>query len=111
VTCRRGFPFRAEWLSVTVPMFANLLQLLSGQSPSRAEYDHAFVRDVTVKVREPRNRRLELGLVVGWILIVAKSALMFWVVDRYRVPLNAWWINGPTVMLALLCTYVYLRRR
>jgi hypothetical protein len=92
-------------------MFANLLQLLSGQSPSRTEYDHAFVREVTVKVREPRNRRLERWLIVGWILIAAKSALMFWVVDRYRVPLNAWWINGPTVMLALLCTYVYARRR
>jgi hypothetical protein len=92
-------------------MFANLLQLLTGQTPSRSEYDQAFVRDVTVRVREPRNRRLELGLILGWTLIAVKSALMVWAVDRYRIPLNAWWINGPTVMLALLCTYVYLRRR
>jgi len=89
-------------------MFANLLQLLHRRlSP---DDDRAFVRDVHVRRRVPRNPRSEALLIGGWILIAFKSVAMFWLVDRYTMPFDAWWIVGPTLLAAAVCTWIYLRR-
>lgn len=89
-------------------MFANLLQLLNRQLTSNG--DDAFVREVRVHHRVSRNRRSEQLLLWGWILIGVKSVAMFWLVDRYAMPFNAWWIVAPTLIAAAVCTWVYLKR-
>lgn len=89
-------------------MFANLLQLLNRQLPSEA--DQAFIREVHVEKRVSRNRRSEQLLLWGWIIIALKSVAMFWLVDRYAMPFNAWWIVAPTLAAGIVCTWVYLKR-
>ena len=89
-------------------MFSNLLQLFHRRLP--AEYDRAFVKEVRVRRRVPRSRRSELLLAFCWLLIAVKSWAMFWLVDRYTMPFDAWWIVGPTLLAAIVCTWIYLRR-
>lgn len=86
-------------------MFANLIQLITRRPPP--DYERTFVEEVHVTRparRDPRTERIILG---GWILIVLKSFLMIWLVDRYHLSFNANWIIVPTVISALLCTFVY----
>lgn len=60
--------------------------------------------------REPRSRRSELVLAIGWLLVLAKSAAVHWACRTYAVPFDPWWIIGPTFAFATLCTWLYLRR-
>jgi hypothetical protein len=60
--------------------------------------------------RSPRNPRLERFIVAGWLLIIAKSFLVVWVVGHYHLNFNPAWIIAPTVAFALLCTGVYFWR-
>jgi hypothetical protein len=81
--------------------------------PSRKEgppYDQSFVREVTVRVRTPRNRRVERMIALCWGVIVAKCAAVFWLFGHYAVPMNPLWVVGPTVFLAALGTALYLLR-
>jgi len=87
-------------------MFANLLQLIGGR-PS-TDFEREFVREVRVRRRHPRDPRTEKLILAGWLLIVAKSFLMIWLVDRYHVPINADWVIVPTVAFAAVCTAAYL---
>jgi hypothetical protein len=89
-------------------MFANLLQLITRRPPP--DFEQGFVRDVHVTRRRARDRRTERILLAGWVLILCKSFLMIWVVDKYHLKFNANWIIVPTVIAALLCTAVYFRR-
>lgn len=90
-------------------MFANLLQLISGRTPPA--YERGFVREVRVTRRPVRNPRTEKLILAGWLLILAKSWLMIWLVARYHVPVNADWIIVPTVIFAAVCTAVYYWRK
>ena len=89
-------------------MFANLLRVITGQPG--ANYEHSFVQDVQAAERPPRNRRVERFILAGWLLIVAKSFLVIWAVEKYHLNFNADWIIVPTVLAAGLCTFVYFRR-
>jgi len=89
-------------------MFANLLQLITRRTPP--DYERSFVQEVRIKERAPRNRRIERLILVCWVLILAKSFLVIWVVDKYHLNFNANWIIVPTVIAALLCTAVYFLR-
>ena len=60
--------------------------------------------------REPRSRRSELVLIVGWLLVFAKIAAVRWACRAYAVPIDPWWIIGPTLLFAALCTWLYVRR-
>ena len=91
-------------------MFAPLARFFA-RRPDPAETDRAFVRAVRVEhAREPRSRRLELVLALGWVLVIAKSAAVHWACRAYAVPFNAWWLIGPTLVFAALCTALYWRR-
>jgi len=93
-------------------MFANLLQLFARGPAETQSYDLAFVKDVDVQpAREPRNRRVEGRLVLGWLAILLKCALLAWAVPHYRVPINAAWIILPTLAMAAVCTALYVWRR
>ena len=89
-------------------MFANLLQLITRRSGP--DYERSFVQDVHIKQRSPRNRRIERVILAGWVLILGKSVLVLWLVDKYHLGFNANWIIMPTVISALLCTAVYFFR-
>lgn len=88
-------------------MFANLIQLITGRPPPPGDYDLAFVKEVTVRLKPRRNPRIERIILVGWVLIAAKCWLMTWLIDRYQVPVDPLWVVAPTVAFALLCTAVY----
>ncbi len=91
-------------------MFANFLQLISGRR-STHEYRNAFVEEVAIRrSRESRSPRSERLLVVGWILIGLKCWVVSALISAHQVPINSWWINGPTLASAAVCTLVYIRR-
>ena len=89
-------------------MFSNLIQLITRRPP--ADYERVFVREVNVRRKAPRNRRVERFMAICWILIVVKSVAVVWLFGRYHVPVNPLWVIGPTVVFAALCTAVYLFR-
>ena len=92
-------------------MFTELLRLISGRPPPGSAAD--FVKEVRVvreRGRTPRSRRTEKLILAGWVLIAVKSWLMIWLVEKYRVPINASWVIVPTVVFAALCTALYFWR-
>jgi hypothetical protein len=90
-------------------MLANLLHLF-GARPD-PEYDQAFIRDVRIRRRRARDRRVEHILAWGWLLIVIKSIVVWWACTKYAVPFHPFWVIGPTIAFAALCTAIYLGRR
>jgi len=94
-----------EWL-----VLANFFQLFLRRSTGE-NYRRAFVVDVRpVTPREPRNRRSERFILIGWGLIGLKCWGVIWLIHKYQVPVGPWWINGPTLAAATLVSIVYLRR-
>lgn len=89
-------------------MLADLVRLIHAGPGSR--YERGFVRGVRIEGRTPRNRRVERFIAAGWIVILAKSAAVFWLFARYSVPVNPLWVVAPTVAFAALATAVYLLR-
>jgi hypothetical protein len=89
-------------------MFANLLFRLRNLTPSVA--NDPFVQAVRVSQPIPRNRRSEVLLVAGWGLIGLKCWATFWLVERYTMPFDPWWIVAPTIAAAAICTWIYWRR-
>lgn len=90
-------------------MLANFFHLPGRRPP--ADYEQAFVRDVQVERKLRRDPKLERLLVLGWLLIAVKSAIVWWACTAYALPFHPLWIVLPTVVFATLCTAVYLARR
>jgi len=90
-------------------MLANFLQLF-GRNPDN-EYEQAFVKEITVREKPARSRRVERIIVAGWALILLKSIFVWWACTHYVVPFHPLWIVAPTAMFGALCTAVYLGRR
>lgn len=89
-------------------MLTALLHLFSRRSA--ANYEQAFIRDVEVKERMPRNPWIERLILVCWLLIVAKCFFVIWAVDKWSIPFSPYWVILPTIMMAALCTAVYYWR-
>ena len=90
-------------------MFANLLQLITGR-PNPDVAHTAFVQEVRVERRVPRNPRVERLILVCWILIAVKHVLIIWACERYPVPFHQLWVNFPTWLLGVLATGIYYGR-
>lgn len=91
-------------------MFTSLQQLLGGRAAPGSELD-AFVESVGPKVvPEPRSRRSEWVLAIGWILIAIKCLAVWWVIRAYAVPVHPGWVIFPTIGAAAVCTWLYWRR-
>ena len=88
-------------------MFANLLRLIT-RLPS--EHANAFVEEVVVRERLPRNPRVERTIFVCWVLIAIKHVLIIWACQRYPVPFHQLWVNFPTWLLGALATGIYYAR-
>ena len=95
-------------------MFANLVQLISGRSPAPEAVREAFIQEVVVHRTPRRSRRVELLILLGWVLIAVKHVAIIWACRQYPVPFHQLWVNFPTWLLGALATAVYygrLRRR
>jgi hypothetical protein len=90
-------------------MFPNLVQLLAGR-PSPELAQNAFIAEVQVADREPRNPRVERLILTCWILIAIKHVAVIWAVHRYAVPFHQLWVNFPTWLLGVLATGIYYWR-
>lgn len=88
-------------------MFTNLIQLITRRPPSGG--DQEFVKEVHIVKPVVRNPRIERRILAGWVLILVKSWVIIWAVDKYRVSVDPLWVIGPTVFFALVCTVVYFR--
>lgn len=86
-------------------MFADFFQLKTRRAPDGI--DRAFVADITVTQRAPRNPRVEKIILLCWALIAVKHVAVIWAVHHYTVPFHQLWINAPTFLLGLLATAVY----
>lgn len=71
---------------------------------------HAPSATAPAQTRAPRNRRSEIVLAVGWALVLAKCLTISWAIRAYSVPIHPWWLIGPTLAFAALCTWLYWRR-
>lgn len=91
-------------------MFANLLQLITGRPPHPEVHRNAFVEEVQVRHREPRNRKFERFILVCWLLIAVKHVLIIWACRHYPVPFHQLWVNAPTWLLGVLATGIYYAR-
>jgi hypothetical protein len=90
-------------------MLANLFQLIARRTPP--DDPHGFVEEVRVASdARVRNRRVEKVLLGCWLAITGKCWLVIWLIGKYHLALNPLWVNGPTVLFALLCTGVYYFR-
>jgi hypothetical protein len=86
-----------------------LIQLIATRPPS--DDPRRFVDEVRVVDPAPmRNRRVEKVLLLGWLAIAVKCALVVWLVGKYQMPFSPLWVNAPTVFFGLACTALYYRR-
>ena len=90
-------------------MFANFAQLISGR-PLPDAGPRAFVEEVRVHRREPRNPRIERLIGWCWVLIAVKHVAVIWAVHHYAVPSDQLCINCPTFLLGLPATAAYCAR-
>jgi hypothetical protein len=89
-------------------MLSNFLQLIVRRPP--ADPRAGFIEEVHVNPRRaPRSARVGKLLLVGWVLILAKSWLLIWAVEKYHVPINPLWVIIPTVVFGFVCTLVYFK--
>lgn len=86
-------------------MFADFVQWITRRPAP--DYDQAFVKDVRVSVRTPRDPRVERFVLICWILIAIKHVAVIWAVHRYHIPFHQLWVNAPTWCAAVVATWAY----
>lgn len=78
-----------------------------GQRPPKAQ--QSLVESVEVK--EERPARFGIALAIFWVVIAVKSALVAWAIRAYAMPVGFAWVFVPTIVFAVLATWLVLRRR
>jgi hypothetical protein len=91
-------------------VFANLVQLITGRTPPPGIDRHAFVEEVHVSQRIPRDPKVERLIFICWILITVKHVIIIWACRHYPVPFHQLWVNFPTWLLGVLATAIYYGR-
>ena len=89
-------------------MFANFLR--PARRRAQPDYERAFVESVRIPDRAPAGRRTERLLLLCWIVIGFKCALVSWAIPHYHVPFSPLWVILPTLAFAGTVTVVYLWR-
>ncbi len=93
-------------------MFIHLLHLITGEPPPPEVAHDAFVKEVRVyDTAAPRSQRMDLFILIGWILIGVKHVFIIWACQHYPVPFHQLWINFPTWLLGVLATGIYYARK
>jgi hypothetical protein len=54
------------------------------------------------------SRRMGWFMAIAWLVILAKCVLVWWAIDRWRVPFHPIWVVGPTLVFAALATLLWL---
>jgi hypothetical protein len=72
------------------------------------ESDSGYVESVTIR---RRRGPLDTLLVVCWALILIKCVAASWAIRRWDLPIHDFYIWGPSLMFAGLCTVLYLSYR
>lgn len=103
------FAFARATVCCPVTIFANFVHLLTG-GRRPVNDPGGFIEDVRQTDTERPNPRVERVILVCWLLIALKHAIVLWAVYRYRVPFNALWVNLPTWLLGVLATTIYYLR-
>lgn len=65
----------------------------------------------SAEVREPLPGWVRPALWIFWALVVIKSVVVAWLVEKYAMPIGSWLVIVPTVLFGLLATVLILRRR
>ena len=89
-------------------MLTTLLRLFS--LSSSADYERAFIPEVTVTEPVARNPAVERLILAGWLLIVIKCFAILWAINYWAVPIHPYWIIVPTILMAAFGTAVYCWR-
>ncbi|HVU25630.1 MAG TPA: hypothetical protein VHE13_15985 [Opitutus sp.] len=90
-------------------MFPHLVQLVTRRPPPGS--DRGFIEEIRlVKAGPARNPRAEKLILACWVLIAGKCTLVVWLVEKYHMKFSPWWVNGPTLAFALMCTAIYFWR-
>lgn len=55
--------------------------------------------------------RMRWFLAAAWLLILAKCATVCWAIDRWHVPIRPAWVVVPTLMIAVLATWIWVFAR
>ena len=56
-------------------------------------------------------RRVRLVLEIGWAVIIAKGLAVPWVITHWQIPVQPGWVIVPTLILAVLVTFLALTYR
>lgn len=68
-------------------------------------------RQASVKRLTGATNRTPTWLMIGWAAIAAKCVAVWWLIEKYRVPIHPLWLVGPTILFGLLATSVYMWRK
>lgn len=85
-------------------MFANLFPT-SRRTP--LDYERVFVESAKIPRHTETDRRTERLLLICWIVIALKCALVAWAVPHYHVPFSPLWVIVPTLVFAVIVTVVF----
>ncbi len=69
-------------------------------------FERLFVSRVTVR-RPRRFHGIDGFVLVGWVLILAKCALASVAIRRWDIPIDDFYVWGPSIMFGALCTGLY----
>ena len=64
--------------------------------------------DTPETARPNPPRAVVVGLVAGWIIIVAKCVFMPTIIARWQIPIHPGWVIVPTLTFAALVTWLAL---
>ena len=87
-------------------MIFNSLRFATRHVPSPDD-DALFVQ----KVKVPRRLHpVDAFVLVGWALILGKCVLASLAIHRWQIPIDDFYVWGPSCIFGALCTWLYLTR-
>ncbi|MGH8021125.1 MAG: hypothetical protein ACREIA_23165 [Opitutaceae bacterium] len=70
-------------------------------------FENLFVSKVTVR-RPRRFRSIDGFVLAGWALILVKCLLASAAIRHWDIPIDDFYVWGPSIMFGALCTGLYL---
>lgn len=64
--------------------------------------------DSPVQSRSRLPRALQLGLAIGWLVIIAKCLAAPAIINHWNIPIGPAWVIVPTLIFAVLVTVLAL---
>jgi hypothetical protein len=64
--------------------------------------------DSPAKTRTRPPRPIQIGLVIGWLVIIAKCIAAPSIIAHWQIPIGPAWVIVPTLIFAMLVTALAL---